>query len=154
MLHLGLRLVRRFRRHRGACRTKWSRGARRSDETGVVHDWDEVIAGEAMEGGPVMLSWRDVAQAGATRRDGYNVVIHEFVHKIDMRDGAPDGCPPLPIARARARRWLAVLQPRVRALPRKGDHRRALRRRGAVAGCLWRHVASTNSSRWRARRTS
>lgn len=81
-----------------------------TDETGVVHDWDEVLAGEAMEGGPVMLNWHDVAQAGTTAETGYNVVIHEFVHKIDLRDGEPDGCPPLPSAAAR-RRWLAVLQP-------------------------------------------
>ncbi|MBO9645935.1 MAG: zinc-dependent peptidase [Pseudacidovorax sp.] len=81
-----------------------------TDETGIVHDWDEVLAGEAMEGGPVMLNWQDVAQAGATAATGFNVVIHEFVHKIDLRDGAPDGCPPLP-SRAARQRWLAVLQP-------------------------------------------
>lgn len=80
------------------------------DETGIVHDWDEVLAGEAMEGGPVMLNWHDVAQAGTTAETGFNVVIHEFVHKIDLRDGAPDGCPPLASREAR-RQWLAVLQP-------------------------------------------
>jgi Mlc titration factor MtfA (ptsG expression regulator) len=78
------------------------------DETGVVHEWNEVLAGEAMERGPVMLSWRDVEEAGTTAEDGYNVVIHEFIHKIDMRDGAPDGCPPMATGRRRA--WLAVLQ--------------------------------------------
>lgn len=85
--------------------------ARRSqmDETGVVHDWEEVLAGEAMEGGPVMLSWRDVAAAGESADQGYNVVIHEFVHKLDLRDGAPDGCPPLG-SRAVRERWLAVLR--------------------------------------------
>ena len=80
-----------------------------TDEDGVVHHYNEVLAGEAMEGGPVMLSWRDVAQAGDTAQDGYNVVIHEFAHKIDMRDGEPDGCPPLPSAGAR-QAWLAVMQ--------------------------------------------
>ena len=86
--------------------------ARRStmDETGVVHAWDEVLAGEAMEGGPVTLNWHDVAQAGDTAATGFNVVIHEFVHKIDMRDGAADGCPPMRSGAAR-RRWLAVLEP-------------------------------------------
>lgn len=79
------------------------------DEAGVVHHYDEVLAGEAMEGGPVMLSWRDVVDAGTAAREGYNVVIHEFVHKLDMRDGEPDGCPPLPSAQAR-RDWLAVMQ--------------------------------------------
>lgn len=79
------------------------------DESGVVHDWSEVLAGEAMEGGPVMLNWRDVAQAGATAATGFNVVIHEFVHKIDMRDGAADGCPPLRSRTAR-RQWLELMQ--------------------------------------------
>jgi Mlc titration factor MtfA (ptsG expression regulator) len=90
--------------------------ARRSqvDESGVVHDWEEVLAGEAMEGGPVMLSWRDVASAGDSAAEGYNVVIHEFVHKIDMRDGAPDGCPPLP-SRAARQAWLAILEPQYEA---------------------------------------
>ena len=88
------------------------------DEHGVVHDYDEVLAGEAMDGGPVMLSWRDVSEAGATAEDGYNVVIHEFVHKIDLRDGAPDGCPPMP-SRAARNAWLAVLQPQYEAFREK-----------------------------------
>lgn len=69
-----------------------------SDEAGVVHSGDEVLAGEAMEGGPVMLSWQDVQMAGAPdrRQDGYNVVIHEFVHVLDMRNGGVDGVPALP----------------------------------------------------------
>jgi Mlc titration factor MtfA (ptsG expression regulator) len=85
--------------------------ARRShtDETGVVHDWQEPLAGEAMEGGPVMLNWHDVAHAGASAESGFNVVIHEFVHKIDMRDGAPDGCPAL-ASRAARTRWLETME--------------------------------------------
>lgn len=80
-----------------------------TDNFGVVHHYDEVLAGEAMHQGPVMLSWSDVAGGAASAEDGYNVVIHEFVHKIDMRDGAADGCPPLPSASAR-RRWLGTMQ--------------------------------------------
>ena len=85
--------------------------ARRSttDEHGVVHDYEEILAGEAMHRGPVMLSWADVASAGEQAVAGYNVVIHEFVHKLDMRDGLADGCPPLPSAAAR-RRWQAVMR--------------------------------------------
>jgi Mlc titration factor MtfA (ptsG expression regulator) len=79
------------------------------DEAGVVHHWEEVIAGEAMDRGPVMLSWRDVAGAGEGAHEGYNVVIHEFIHKIDMRDGAADGCPPLRSAAAR-KAWLEVME--------------------------------------------
>jgi Mlc titration factor MtfA (ptsG expression regulator) len=80
-----------------------------TDAAGVVHRYSEVLAGEAMEGGPVALSWQDVADAGQLAGQGYNVVIHEFVHKIDMRDGAADGCPPLP-SRAARMRWHDTMQ--------------------------------------------
>jgi MtfA peptidase len=60
------------------------------DEHGVVHEWDDELAGEAMPGGPVVLSW------DATAHDSeINVVIHEFAHKLDMLNGAADGLPPL-----------------------------------------------------------
>lgn len=84
------------------------------DEDGVVHQYDEELAGEAMEGGPVMLSWRDVAEAGDSAAWGYNVVVHEFAHVLDMRDGVPDGVPLLADRAARAR-WLAVLEPQWQA---------------------------------------
>ena len=66
--------------------------ARRSfaDDDGVVHEFEETLAGEALEGGPVMLSWRDVRSAGVKAVQGYNVVIHEFVHVLDMADGVAD----------------------------------------------------------------
>jgi MtfA peptidase len=89
-----------------------------TDEDGVEHHYHEVLAGEAMEGGPVMLNWRDVDEAGASAESGYNVVIHEFIHKIDMRDGRPDGCPPLP-SRAAREQWLAVMQAQYEAFREK-----------------------------------
>ena len=67
-----------------------------------------MLSGEAVEGGPMMLSWRDVEEAGDTSAWGYNVVIHEFAHVLDMGDGVADGIPPLPDA-AERRRWQAVL---------------------------------------------
>ena len=61
------------------------------DENGIVHRYDEIAAGEAWSDGPLILSWSD-----AQMTDGeYNVVIHEFAHKIDMINGDADGCPPL-----------------------------------------------------------
>jgi Mlc titration factor MtfA (ptsG expression regulator) len=80
-----------------------------TDEHGVVHRYDEVLAGEAMEGGPLMLSWADVSASGDTAADAYNVVIHEFAHVIDMLDGEADGMPALADAKAMAR-WHEVLQ--------------------------------------------
>ena len=66
------------------------------DPAGIVHDYKEALLGEAMHGGPVTLSWQDVAASGDSAERGHNVVIHEFVHKIDMKDGTANGCPPLP----------------------------------------------------------
>lgn len=63
------------------------------DAGGLVHEWDEVLSGEAWERGPVIFSWMDVTASG--RLDGYNVVIHELAHKLDMLNGPPDGFPPL-----------------------------------------------------------
>ena len=81
-----------------------------TDEDGIVHAYDEVLAGEAMAGGPVMLSWRDVADAGESADWGYNVVIHEFAHVLDMGDGEADGVPPLP-TQAEREAWAAVIVP-------------------------------------------
>jgi Mlc titration factor MtfA (ptsG expression regulator) len=85
-----------------------------TDEHGLVHEYEEVLAGEAMEGGPVMLSWRDVRAAGTAGLPGtgagaYNVVIHEFAHVLDLADGVSDGVPLLPPDLPRAT-WLAVLE--------------------------------------------
>jgi Mlc titration factor MtfA (ptsG expression regulator) len=61
-----------------------------TDEDGVVHEWDDELAGEAMPGGPVVISWD-----AAAHDPEINVVVHEFAHKLDMLTGAPNGVPPL-----------------------------------------------------------
>lgn len=91
-----------------------------TDEDGVVHHYDEPLSGEAMEGGPLMLSWHDVAAAGETAEWGYNVVIHEFCHVLDMNDGDADGVPPLPTREARAA-WAEVLTTAYEAFCREVD---------------------------------
>ncbi|SOD42168.1 M90 family metallopeptidase [Nitrosovibrio sp. Nv4] len=63
------------------------------DEDGVVHLGSEPASGESWLGGPVILSWEDTAAAGTGV--GYNVVIHEFAHKLDMLNGDANGFPPL-----------------------------------------------------------
>lgn len=78
------------------------------DDAGVMHEYEEELSGEAMLGGPVMLAWRDVDEAADSADVGYNVVIHEFVHVMDMRDGEADGVPPLP-DRAAQNAWIDVL---------------------------------------------
>ncbi|HVW64104.1 MAG TPA: M90 family metallopeptidase [Nitrosospira sp.] len=63
------------------------------DDDGVVHDLAEPASGESWLGGPVILSWEDTAAAESAT--GYNVVIHEFAHKLDMLNGEANGFPPL-----------------------------------------------------------
>ena len=77
------------------------------DENGLVHRYEEELVGEALEGGPVMLSWHEgVADAG--RHRAFNVVVHEFVHLLDLLDGRFDGTPPLPLPRRT--HWTTVMQ--------------------------------------------
>jgi Mlc titration factor MtfA (ptsG expression regulator) len=79
-----------------------------TDEAGVVHEYVEPIAGEAWDGGPLLLSWADAQAAGGD----FNVVIHEFTHKLDMLDGEADGLPPFDRrlhAGLSAKRWRDAL---------------------------------------------
>ena len=63
------------------------------DDAGVVHQVEEPMTGESWLAGPVILSWADAEQRGDGH--GYNVVIHEFAHKLDMLNGDANGFPPL-----------------------------------------------------------
>src|SRR5258708_30943777 len=80
------------------------------DEAGVVHLTNDPMAGEAWLGRPAILSYEDVAMTGdeELRVAGYNVVIHEFAHKLDMRNGDPNGFPPLHPGMSPAQRRLTV----------------------------------------------
>lgn len=76
------------------------------DEDGVVHEFLEEAAGQAWDGGPVILSWDDAIQT----EGAFNVVIHEFAHKLDLRAGGADGMPALGAhPELEPRRWQQVL---------------------------------------------
>lgn len=49
--------------------------------------------GESWHRGPVVLSWDSVLSGSRDIKDGHNVVLHEFAHKLDDADGAVDGAP-------------------------------------------------------------
>ena len=108
VLNLGLKLYDDFK---GIVVHPAAMVARRNmvDAAGVHHFYKEALVGEAMDGGPVTLSWQDVQQPSEPMARGYNLVIHEFAHKLDMRDGTPNGCPPLPSRQAKAK-WQAAMQ--------------------------------------------
>ena len=64
--------------------------------------------GEAWEQGPVVLVWPEVLHDG--QWDGYHLLIHELVHKLDMLvSGVANGMPPerpgIPIAQ-----WQSVVE--------------------------------------------
>ena len=95
-----------------ASRQEWT------DEAGVVHARREIRSGEAWEHGPVVLSWADVAASG--NNNGYNAVIHEMAHKLDMSNGAMDGCPRLHRG-MRAADWRAAFKPAFEDFCRRVD---------------------------------
>ena len=77
------------------------------DASGVVHEWDAEHSGEAWLQGPVILAWPGVQQSG--QWDGYNLVIHELAHKLDMLNGDANGLPPLHHD-MRVQDWASVMQ--------------------------------------------
>ncbi len=63
------------------------------DAAGIMHSGFQARVGEAWDRGPIVLSWADVQQASSG--DGFNVVIHECAHKLDLLNGVANGMPPL-----------------------------------------------------------
>lgn len=64
------------------------------DADGVIH-MGQANLGEAWQRGPVVLSWDATVHGAVDPKDGHNLVLHEFAHKLDMLDGLADGTPPL-----------------------------------------------------------
>jgi MtfA peptidase len=50
-------------------------------------------AGESWFRGPVVLSWGDALRGSLNPKDGHNVVLHEFAHKLDEENNVVDGLP-------------------------------------------------------------
>ncbi|MFZ3109851.1 MAG: M90 family metallopeptidase [Rectinemataceae bacterium] len=106
------------------------------DESGVVHEYEEELAGEAFDLGPVALSIPDVDASGWG--DGYNAVIHEMAHKLDGLNGSYDGRPPLHRGMD-PRMWRTIfteawedLNARLEASARDRRPRRGVPRKGSV----------------------
>jgi Mlc titration factor MtfA (ptsG expression regulator) len=75
---------------------------------GVVNGSPGPVDGEAHDGrGPVMINWTSARREAAFPRLGRDVTLHEFAHKLDMRDGTIDGTPFIEDEAAR-RRWIEV----------------------------------------------
>lgn len=96
---------------------------KRVDGLGVVHQQGAVL-GQASYDGPVMLSWRSSREGGRNERDGLNVVLHEFAHKLDFMDGFANGVPVLR-HRNNYRRWFEVMQREFEVLVAASERGRA-----------------------------
>ncbi|MEM7466870.1 MAG: M90 family metallopeptidase [Pseudomonadota bacterium] len=83
-------------------------------------------AGESWMRGPIVLSWTDVLSGSVDDRDGHNVVIHEFAHKLDEQSGHMNG-QPLLNHDSHYEEWAKVLSEEYEAL-----HKRAKRGKNRV----------------------
>jgi len=87
-----------------------------SRQDGMIEDQSRL--GESWKGGPLVLSWCDALGGARDVRDGENVVMHEFAHKLDEEDGEVDGAPLLE-SRARYTAWARALLPEYEKLVEK-----------------------------------
>jgi len=96
------------------------RGQRGAPEAaGLTTDAIVPILGEAVLHGPVLIAWDSAKRSAAHPSTGYNVIYHEFAHKIDMADGSADGLPPM--ATSRRDRWEEVCRREYEALQEGTD---------------------------------
>ena len=64
------------------------------DDAGLVHSGQTVQSGQSWEQGPIVLNWQDIQDSFDL--SGFNLVIHEAAHKLDMRNGGhSNGVPPI-----------------------------------------------------------
>ena len=84
----------------------FQRRVEEKDEFGVMHEYDDERAGETSHQGPVVVAFPDLMESGDF--SGFNVLIHEFAHKLDLGNSLDvDGFPPLP-AEIDPREWHRV----------------------------------------------
>ncbi|MEM1176565.1 MAG: M90 family metallopeptidase [Pseudomonadota bacterium] len=65
-------------------------------------------AGESWHRGPIVLAWSSVEHGTLNSGDGYNVVLHEFAHKLDEENNGTNGQPVLHVA-GHYQEWAGVL---------------------------------------------
>lgn len=103
--------------------TMVSTGERAGPVAGVITDDPLSLLGQAGHAdGPVVIAWDEACRNARHPERGFDVVFHEFAHKLDMLDHVVDGTPPLADAAAR-QRWVEVCTAEMEALRRgEGGH--------------------------------
>ena len=75
---------------------------------GVVIEGKSGRLGEAWYHGPVILAWANVEQTIRHSQSPQNVVVHEFAHQLDMRNGRDADGVPVIESNDQADEWLQV----------------------------------------------
>lgn len=83
-----------------------AKSVKRDGLTEVHHQ--SARAGESWHRGPIVLSWGDVIRGSKDASSGFNVVLHEFAHKLDEENTVMDGLPILQQAE-HYQQWFTVL---------------------------------------------
>ncbi|WP_039058488.1 DgsA anti-repressor MtfA [Enterobacter sp. Bisph1] len=66
------------------------------DDIGLVHNQRIVQSGQSWQQGPIILNWLDIQDSFDA--SGFNLIIHEVAHKLDMRNGdRASGIPLIPL---------------------------------------------------------
>lgn len=55
------------------------------DDIGLVHNQRVVQSGQSWQQGPIVLNWLDIQDSFDA--SGFNLIIHEVAHKLDVRNG-------------------------------------------------------------------
>lgn len=95
------------------------------DASGVIHYEKALLAGEAWSHGPIILSWDDIQRDLKQKGVGHNVIIHEFVHKIDMLNQGANGVPPFS-SNTDSENWGEVFRTAFQRLSRNVQHNKKL----------------------------
>lgn len=76
--------------------------------SGVVLEGESERVGEAWYRGPVVLAWSDISECILPSPLPSNVILHEFAHQLDYRNGSEaDGIPAIE-SREQAEEWVMV----------------------------------------------
>ena len=77
---------------------------------GVVLEGRSQRLGESWYHGPVILAWNDIQSHVQSSRRPHNVILHEFAHQLDFRNGShADGIPSIE-TNEQADEWISVTE--------------------------------------------
>ena len=90
--------------------TAYNAPSRQPIGSGMVLEGNSSRLGESWYHGPVILSWSDILNSLDSDNRPHNVILHEFAHQLDYRNGRDaDGVPTIE-SDEQATEWIGVMQ--------------------------------------------